>query len=113
MILNDFPILEFDPTPTAIIEPDEQVTALDVPVHCVLTFFREVLDKIHAQGKAKIITTHHWADTDRHLYELDFQGKRIAAIHPGVGASLSCGIRESTSALSSSELNSNSIVIRK
>jgi uridine phosphorylase len=94
MISKDFPILEFDPTLKAIIEPDEQVSSLDVPQHCVITFFKEVLDQLHARGKATILTTHHWADTDRHLYELAFQGKRIAAIHPGVGASLTCGILE-------------------
>lgn len=94
MQTQDFPILEFDPTPKAIIEPEEQVNSLDVPKHCVLTFFLEVLDKLHSQGKAKIITTHNWADAGRHLYELEFQGKRFAAIHPGVGASLTCGILE-------------------
>ena len=91
---QNFPILEFDPTPKAIIEPGEQVAALDVPKHCVLTFFSEVLDKLHTEGKAKIITSHRWADKDRHLYELEYQGKRFAAIHPGVGASLTCGILE-------------------
>jgi len=89
-----FPILEYDPTSKAIIEPGEQVRALDVPQHCVITFFREVLEKLHTEGKAKIITTHRWADTDRHLYELEFQGQRLAAIHPGVGAALACGLLE-------------------
>lgn len=91
----EFPILEFDPTSKAIIEPGEQVPALDdIPQHCVITFFREVLEKLHTDGKAKIIATHRWADTDRHLYELEFEGKRFTAIHPGVGASLACGILE-------------------
>lgn len=94
MLLNDYPILEYDPTPRAIIEPKEQVAALDVPEHCVLTFFNEVLEKLFQQGKAKIITTHPWADVDRHLFELKFAGKRFAAIHPGVGAPLTCGILE-------------------
>ena len=91
---RDFPILEFDATSKAIIEPEEQVTPLDVPEYRVLTFFGEVLDKLEAQRKAKIITTHRWADKDRHLFELELQGKRFAAIHPGVGASLTCGILE-------------------
>ena len=43
MISKDFPILEFDPTPRAIIEPNEHISSLDVPQHCVLTFFKEVL----------------------------------------------------------------------
>lgn len=89
-----FPILEFDPAPKAIIEPGEYIKPLDVPQHCVITFFREVLEKLHAAGKAKIITTHRWADADRYLYEFEFQGQRLAAIHPGVGAALACGILE-------------------
>jgi uridine phosphorylase len=89
-----FPILEFDPASKAIIEPKEQVEKLDVPEHCVITFFREVLDKLHDENQAKILTTHRWADADRHLYELNFQGGRLAAIHPGVGAALTCGILE-------------------
>jgi uridine phosphorylase len=91
---REYPILEFDPSPRAIIEPGEVVAPLDVPEHCVLTFFEEVLRELHQQGKAKIITTHNWADTNRPLYELEFIGRRFAAIHPGVGASLTCGILE-------------------
>ena len=88
---QNYPILEFDPTPQAIIEPAEHVAPIDAPQHCVITFFREVLENLYAQGKAKIIATHHWADTERHLYELEFQGQRIAAINPGVGAALAVG----------------------
>jgi uridine phosphorylase len=90
-----YPILEFDSTPKAIIEPSEQVRTIpDIPTHCVITFFREVLEKLHEQGKATIIATHRWADADRHIYEIDFQGQRLAAINPGVGAALACGILE-------------------
>jgi uridine phosphorylase len=91
---HDYPILEFDPASKAIIEPEEQVAALDVPHHCVITFFREVLEKLHSEGQAQIITTHRWADIDRHLYEIEFEGQRVAAVHPGVGAALTCGILE-------------------
>jgi len=92
---QNYPILEFDPTRKAIIEPNEQVTAIDsIPQHCVITFFREVLENLHEQGDATIITTHRWADADRHLYAIDFDGQRFAAINPGVGAALACGILE-------------------
>ena len=95
MSTPNYPILEFDPTQKAIIEPVEQVSAIsNIPEHCVITFFREVLDKLHEQGQAKIITTHRWADADRHIYEIKFQGQRFAAINPGVGSALACGILE-------------------
>lgn len=94
MKVNQFPILEFDPTPEAIIEPGKVIKPVDAPQHCVITFFQEVLTKLHEEGKSKIIAHHNWADTERPLYELTFQGKRLAAFHPGVGAALACGILE-------------------
>ena len=91
---KDFPILEFDPTPDAIIEPSKTISPGDVPEHCVITFFQEVLQQLHKSGKAKVIGHHNWADVERPLYELEFQGKRLAAFHPGVGSALTCGILE-------------------
>jgi uridine phosphorylase len=96
MKAKKFPILEFDSAREAIIEPSKVVKSLDVPEHCVITFFQEVLEKLHETGKSKIIAHNKWADMDRPLYELEFNGKRIAAFHPGVGASLTCGILEET-----------------
>jgi uridine phosphorylase len=94
MKTNQFPILEFDPTLEAIIEPSKFIKPVNAPEHCVITFFKEVLDDLHEHGNSKIIAHHNWADTERPLYELQFQGKRLAAIHPGVGAALTCGILE-------------------
>jgi uridine phosphorylase len=94
MKAEQFPILEFDPTPEAIIEPSKVISPIDVPEHCVITFFQEVLQKLHDEGKAKIIANHSWADAERSLYELEIEGKRLAAFHPGVGAALTCGILE-------------------
>jgi hypothetical protein len=94
MKTEQYPILEYDPTPEAIIEPSKVVERMDTPEHCVITFFQEVLQKLHRESRTKIINRHNWADTERPLYELAINGKRLAAIHPGVGASLTCGILE-------------------
>jgi len=94
MNIEQFPILEFDPTTEAIIEPYNVVKPIDAPEHCVITFFQEVLDKLHEEGRLKIIARHNWADAERPLYELEYQGKRLAAFHPGVGSALTCGILE-------------------
>lgn len=91
---KQFPILEYDPAPEAIIEPGKVISPSDAPEHCVITFFQEVLQKLHEEGKSKIIARHNWADAERPLYELAFNGKRLAAFHPGVGAALTCGILE-------------------
>ena len=41
----DYPILEFDPTPEAVIEPRRVVEPIDVPEHCVLCFFHDVKEE--------------------------------------------------------------------
>ena len=40
---QDFPILEYDPTRRAVIEPAEQIKPADISDHCVVCFFQEVL----------------------------------------------------------------------
>jgi uridine phosphorylase len=88
------PILEFDPTPAALIEPSLVYRKLDVPEHCVLCFFKEVIDKVAQVNSATIHATHHWEDGLHHLYEIQYQGQRLAFMHPGVGAPLAAGILE-------------------
>ena len=39
---REFPILEFDSTRRAVIEPSEQIRASGVPGHCVPCFFGDV-----------------------------------------------------------------------
>jgi uridine phosphorylase len=88
------PILEYDPAHEAMIEPSRLYEALDVPEHCVICFFKEVLDKIAAERSAKILAVHNWEDGKHCLYEIEHRGKRLAFIHPGVGGPLAAGILE-------------------
>ena len=44
MLSSDYPILEFDDDPHAFIEPGKTIKQLDdVPEHCVLCFFNDVI----------------------------------------------------------------------
>ena len=88
------PILEFDPTPQAMIEPTRLYQVLDVPEHSVICFFREVLDKVIAEKAAKVVAVHQWEDDQHCLYEIEHDGRRLAFIHPGVGSPLAAGILE-------------------
>ncbi len=90
------PILEFDPAREAMIEPSRLSPPLDVPEHCVICFFKEVLDKIVAETNATVLAALNWEDGKHCLYEIDYQGKRLAFIHPGVGAPLAAGVLESS-----------------
>ncbi len=60
-----YPILEFDPSTEAIIEPGKVIESIDTPEYCVITFFQEVLDKLYDDGKSKILANHNWADKKR------------------------------------------------
>ena len=40
------PILEFDPAPSAVIEPGEVIEPIDVPLHVVLCFFQDVITTV-------------------------------------------------------------------
>lgn len=88
------PILDFDPAREALIEPSAVYRKLDVPEHCVLCFFKEVIEKVAQDHDAKIHATHRWEDGLHHLYEIQLEGKRLAFMHPGVGAPLAAGILE-------------------
>jgi uridine phosphorylase len=95
----EFPILEFDSASEAIIEPARVLTPRDVPEHCVLCFFQDAVANACGDGKANVIFRLRWEDAMHPLYELDVGGRRLAVIHPGVGAPLAAGLLEETIAL--------------
>jgi uridine phosphorylase len=86
-----YPILEFDPSPTAIIDPGLVAGQADVPPHCVVCFFREVLDKVIAEHSVRTAWEGRWEDGRWRLYEMDHAGRRVAFFHPGVGAPAAAG----------------------
>ncbi len=46
----DYPILEYDPSPVALIEPSRLLSPIDIPPHCVLCFFQDVIAGLDARG---------------------------------------------------------------
>jgi hypothetical protein len=83
-VQNTYPILEFDPAPEAIIEPSRLIKPMDVPEHCVICFFREVIAQVVREREATVIASHRWEDATHPIYEIDMNGKRLAFVHPGV-----------------------------
>lgn len=89
-----YPILEYDPTREAIIEPSRAIRRRDVPEHCVLCFFKEVIEKVAHENNAQIAVHNRWEDGPHPLYEMQVGGKRLAFYHPGIGSGLSAGLLE-------------------
>lgn len=93
------PILEFDPTPEAFIEPSRVIKPRDVPEHCVITFFADVIQKVVEEHQAQQLAKNVWEDGPHPLYEIDYKGQRLAFFHPGIGGPLSVGLMEEVIAL--------------
>lgn len=94
-----FPILEFDPAPIAFIEPSQQITKIDIPDHCVICFFQEVLDDVILNHDAREIHREGWESGNHKFYEITIEGRRVAFFHPSVGAPLAVGMLETAIAL--------------
>src|SRR5258707_15520027 len=89
-----YPILEFDPTREAIIEPSKIMKPRDVPQHAVACFFQDIITQLSQEPPVKVVL-HLKSEIGRHpVYELDLQGRRLAVFHPGVGAPLAAAFLE-------------------
>ena len=49
-----YPILEYDPSPHAVIEPSRVLQPRDVPERCVLCFFQDVIGGLRDEAGIKI-----------------------------------------------------------
>jgi uridine phosphorylase len=90
----NYPILEFDPSPEAFIEPTRIIQARDLPEHCVICFFSEVIENVIAKHNATIAVKNRWEDGPHNIYEISYKDRRLAFFHPGVGAPIAAGLLE-------------------
>lgn len=88
------PILEFDPARTALIEPSLYHRKIDIAEHCLVTFFQDVIDRLVGEGRLRVVKEIPSEIGKHRLYELQVGSRRLALIHPGVGASLAAGLLE-------------------
>ena len=94
-----FPILEFDPDPTAFIDPQNLLLPIDIARRCVLCFFQDILQQMHKDGRLKIIYQLGSEIGKNPVYEMEVDGERVAVLHPGVGAPLAGAFLEEIIAL--------------
>jgi len=85
---REFPIIEHDPNPRAIIEPADNLPRLDVAEHCVFCFFTEVIARLAAAPGTRLVRDMVSAMGSHPLYEVDWAGRRLAVFHPGIGGPL-------------------------
>jgi uridine phosphorylase len=84
---SNIPLLERDSARVAIIEPGRVIQPIDIAEHCVFCFFQEVIRELAYEGaQARHIHNGESEAGDYPVYELDYGGRRLAVVHPGVGA---------------------------
>ena len=88
------PILEFDPSPTAIIEPNRTKSHLKLPECCVMSFFGEVVEKYKNLPGTKHIGTSRWETGMVNFYQMSHRGKEVAFFHCWVGSPIVAGVLE-------------------
>jgi uridine phosphorylase len=92
---EDAPILEFDPSTSAVIEPSAVMAPEEgVPPQVVLCFFQEVIETVVA-SHGVLERSPFKAEHGIHpFWELDWEGRRFGLFHPGVGAPLAAAFLE-------------------
>jgi len=89
-----YPILEYDVTREAFIEPSKVIKPRDIPRNLVVCFFQEVIDKVVEEHNAKMLIENKWEDGAHPIYEIEHKGQRLAFYHPGIGSALSASLLE-------------------
>lgn len=93
---QEYPILEYDPDRTAIIEPSRVIEPIEnMPEHCVLCFFYNVIEQFVQENLAREIKSYPTESGMRRFYEFDCGlGRPVTLLHPGVGAPLAAASLE-------------------
>jgi len=94
-----YPILEYDPSRRAMIEPSAFHAPRAVPEAAVLCFFADVIEKLTSEGQASECARWRGEEGVQVLYEVDLDGGHVALLHPGVGAALAAVRLENAIAL--------------
>ena len=87
-----YPILEYDPSPRAVIEPHGPRPVEPPPEVCVLCFFGEVIRKLGRQKRLRRLMTLRSEMGPHPLYEMEVDGRRLGLFQAAVGAPLAAGL---------------------
>ncbi|GCE06167.1 nucleoside phosphorylase [Dictyobacter aurantiacus] len=97
--MPEYPILEFDSTREAMLEPTRLIRPMDISPYVVVCFFQDVITKLTQRHAARVVK-HLQSEIGKHpIYEIEFEGRRLTVFHPGMGAPLSAAMLEEVIAL--------------
>ena len=86
MEMKQYPILEFDDSRDAIINPSKLIKPIEGCERCVITFFRDALEKLNAEGKLEQIATFYNETVILPIYETSVDGRKVHVVQGFVGS---------------------------
>jgi uridine phosphorylase len=89
-----YPILEFDDTQVAKIEPSFSHKKAEGYEYCVITFFREALERMEKKHQIKVVRYLNCETMDVPIYEMEYLGKKVHLSLGYVGAAGSAAFLE-------------------
>ena len=96
---NISPLLDFDPSRKALIEPADDVRGIlpesvTAPEACVLAWFHDATARFVEQFGGSVLVENPWEDGPHPLYEVDFHGRRLAIAAMPVGSVMAGAVLE-------------------
>jgi len=91
---REYPILEYDPAREAVIEPSKVIKRIDIAEHCVICYFQEVITNVVNAHNGKTVHVIKSEIGEHPVYEIMYHGRRVAFLHPCIGAPLAAGFLE-------------------
>lgn len=88
------PLLEFDPTREAFIEPGAWNREVEAPSACVVSWFSDAVERFVAEHRGRVLFENVWEDGPHPLYGVEFQGRPLTVIAMPVGAPAAAGLLE-------------------
>jgi uridine phosphorylase len=96
---NLIPILECDDTYEALIHAPNLLEKIEIPKHCVIVFFRDVIEKWLETGKLKEVFEIKSEAGIHKIYVADYNNHQICLFHPMLGGPFAAGFLEEVTAL--------------
>lgn len=98
-IKKEFPILEYDYSRQAVIEPHKLFGRINIPEKCVITFFKDVIDRLKEENRLAIVTELRSEAGIHPIYEMVYGAEKLIVYHSMVGAPSAVGLLEEVTAL--------------
>jgi uridine phosphorylase len=89
-----YPILEFDPALSAVIEPIHLIKRVEFPRLAVACFFHEVIRRLVEDGRANVLALQRSEMGDHPIYSIEYEGQQLAVFHPTAGAPMAAALVE-------------------